>query len=72
MNKFFRCNISSLPLAAVVVARSATKAGSMPAGAATQIGFVPSILSIEKVGATNGLAFVIAMPIISFFNAIIA
>ena len=47
-------------------------AGSIPAGATTQIGLVPSIRSIEKVGATNGLAFVIAMPIISYSKAIMA
>ena len=51
---FLRCNISNLPFAAVVVAISATKAGSFPAGIATQIGFVPSNRSTEKVGDTNG------------------
>jgi hypothetical protein len=69
---FFLCSISSLPLAAVVVAKSATNAGCLPAGIATAIGFVPSILSLEKVGATNADALVMAIPIISFSNAIIA
>ena len=44
------------------------RAGSLPAGIATHIGFVPNNLSTEKVGATNALAFVIAMPIISCSN----
>jgi predicted alpha-1,2-mannosidase len=42
------------------------------AGMATAIGLVPSIFSTEKVGATNALAFVMAMPIISCCKAIIA
>ena len=69
---FFLWSISSFPFAAVVVAKSATKAGSSPAGIATAIGFVPSNRSIEKVGATKGDAFVIAIPIISCSSAIIA
>ena len=38
----------------MVVARSATKGGSSPAGTATQIGLVPSIRSIEKCRCDEG------------------
>ena len=62
---FFVEGFQALPLAAVVVARSATKGASLPAGIATHIGFVPNSLSTENVGATNGLALVIEIPIIS-------
>ena len=55
-----------------VVAKSATKGGSVPAGMATAIGFVPKSLSTENVGATRGEAFVMAMPIISLPKAIMA
>ena len=69
---FFLCDISSFPLAAVVVAKSATNGGCSPAGMATAIGLVPNILSLEKVGDTKAEAFVIAIPIISWGIAIIA
>ena len=42
------------------------------AGMATAMGFVPNILSTEKVGATKADAFVMAIPIIPCCKAIMA
>ena len=51
------------PKATVLVLTSHTNGRSSPVGAATAIGFVPSMRSRPNVGTTHGDAFVATMPI---------
>ena len=49
----------------MLVLTSHTNGWSSPVGAATAMGFVPSIRSRPNVGTTHGDAFVVTMPIMS-------
>src|SRR4051794_26513939 len=59
-----RSATSILPRGTVDVAMSRLNAGRWPAGAAMAIGFVPMSPTLERVGATIPVVFVIEIPII--------
>ena len=62
----------SLFPATVLVAASKTNGGSLSAGAARAMGFVPSRGSAPKVGSTLGGQEVMQVPIMSCSSAIMA